>query len=107
MIVLCLSVTLGGACSDGVDGVDGAPGADGTPGTPGDPGMPGEPGMPGDPGMPGEPGPPGEPPAEYKFWVGDTGPSGPLFTGPQQYPFICWTSESKLGQPWSTTGKQG
>ena len=49
--------------------------------------------------MPGEQGPPGEAPAEYKFWIGDTGPTGPLFSGVQQYPFICWTSESKLGQP--------
>jgi hypothetical protein len=33
------------------------------------------------------------------FWIGDTGPSGPLFSGPQQYPFICTTVENGLGQP--------
>ena len=34
-----------------------------------------------------------------KFWIGDTGPTGPLFTGPHQYPFICFTFENGLGQP--------
>jgi hypothetical protein len=34
-----------------------------------------------------------------RFWVGDTGPTGPLYSGPQQYPFICWTEQSGLGQP--------
>jgi len=36
-----------------------------------------------------------------KFWIGDSGPSGPIFTGPQQYPFICSTAEKEnlLGQP--------
>jgi hypothetical protein len=33
------------------------------------------------------------------FWIGDSGPTGPLFTGPQQYPFICFTWENGLGQP--------
>jgi hypothetical protein len=35
------------------------------------------------------------------FWVGDSGPSGPIFTGSQQYPFICTTAEEEnnLGQP--------
>lgn len=35
----------------------------------------------------------------YRFWVGETGPTGPLFSGPQQYPFVCWTEISGLGQP--------
>lgn len=35
----------------------------------------------------------------YQFWVGELGPIGPLFSGPQQYPFICATNESNLGQP--------
>lgn len=39
------------------------------------------------------------PPGSMSFWIGDAGPTGPLFTGPQQYPFICQTSESGLGQP--------
>jgi len=34
-----------------------------------------------------------------KFWIGETGPTGPLFTGPHQYPFICSTFERGLGQP--------
>lgn len=33
------------------------------------------------------------------FWTADPGPAGPIYTGPQQYPFICQTSESGLGQP--------
>jgi hypothetical protein len=34
------------------------------------------------------------------FWVGDVGPAdGPLGLGPKQYPFICATVESHLGQP--------
>src|SRR5512138_899294 len=33
------------------------------------------------------------------FWIGDVGPTGPLFSGPQQYPFICTTVENGLGQP--------
>ncbi len=36
---------------------------------------------------------------DSKFWIGDSGPSGPIFTGPQQYPFICTTVENGLGQP--------
>ncbi len=39
------------------------------------------------------------PPGSMSFWIGDTGPTGPIFTGPQQYPFICQTFESQLGQP--------
>ncbi|HEY7724293.1 MAG TPA: DUF6351 family protein, partial [Anaeromyxobacteraceae bacterium] len=41
-------------------------------------------------------------PAEHRhrFWVGDVGASeGPLHLGPKQYPFICATYESGLGQP--------
>jgi hypothetical protein len=34
-----------------------------------------------------------------KFWVGETGPSGPIFSGPHQHPFICTTIDSGLGQP--------
>ena len=37
--------------------------------------------------------------ARALFWIGDTGPTGPIFSGPQQYPFICWTEQSGLGQP--------
>ncbi len=36
---------------------------------------------------------------DYDFWIGDLGRSEPIFTGPHQYPFICSTSESGLGQP--------
>ena len=36
--------------------------------------------------------------ADYYFWVGEKGPSGPLFSGPQQYPFICTTLFYKMGQ---------
>src|SRR5690606_3430042 len=38
-------------------------------------------------------------PGSMAFWTGETGPTGPLYTGPKQYPFICTTSESGLGQP--------
>jgi hypothetical protein len=35
-----------------------------------------------------------------RFWIGDVGASdGPLHLGPKQYPFICATVESGLGQP--------
>ena len=34
-----------------------------------------------------------------RFWIGDTGPTGPIFTGPHQYPFICTTVQNSLGQP--------
>lgn len=35
-----------------------------------------------------------------RFWIGDVGPAdGPLHLGPKQYPFICATLESGLGQP--------
>ncbi len=34
-----------------------------------------------------------------RFWVGEQGPKGPVFTGPQALPFICRTLESGLGQP--------
>jgi hypothetical protein len=34
-----------------------------------------------------------------KFWIGDAGPTGPVFTGPHQFPFICTTFENGLGQP--------
>lgn len=35
----------------------------------------------------------------YDFWIGELGPTGPLFSGEQQYPFVCTTIESNLGQP--------
>ena len=54
---------------------------------------------PGEP-HPAPPWPPGEPHLSYaQFWIGDTGPTGPLFSGPRQYPFICTTFENGLGQP--------
>jgi len=34
-----------------------------------------------------------------KFWVGEVGPSGPIFSGKHQYPFICSTFENGLSQP--------
>ncbi len=33
------------------------------------------------------------------FWIGEQGPAGPAFSGPQQLPFLCRTLESGLGQP--------
>ena len=63
-------------------------------------GPPAPPWTPGDPHPPGPPWMPGEPHRAYaQFWIGDTGPTGPIFTGPQQYPFICLTYENGLGQP--------
>jgi hypothetical protein len=35
----------------------------------------------------------------YDFWIGDVGPTGPVFSGPQQAPFICTSSYNGLGQP--------
>ncbi|MGD8567455.1 MAG: DUF6351 family protein [Gammaproteobacteria bacterium] len=35
----------------------------------------------------------------YDFWIGDTGPTGPVFSGPQQTPFICTSLYNWLGQP--------
>lgn len=35
----------------------------------------------------------------YPIALGKTGPLLPLFSGPLQYPFICMTEESGLGQP--------
>ncbi|HET6921581.1 MAG TPA: DUF6351 family protein [Anaeromyxobacteraceae bacterium] len=55
---------------------------------------------PGDPRPPGPPWPPGEPHRSYaRFWIGEAGPTGPIFSGPQQVPFICSTFENGLGQP--------
>ena len=31
--------------------------------------------------------------SNYQFWLGESGPTGPVFTGPHQYPFICSTFE--------------
>src|SRR5690606_30822949 len=33
------------------------------------------------------------------FGVGEPGPAGPIFSGPQQQPFLCETEESGLGPP--------
>ncbi len=61
---------------------------------------PAPPWTPGDPNPPGPPWMPGQPHRAYaQFWIGDAGPTGPIFTGPQQYPFICLTVENGLGQP--------
>ena len=61
---------------------------------------PAPPWTPGAPRRPGPPWPPGEPHLAYaRFWIGEPGPTGPLFSGPQQYPFICTTVENQLGQP--------
>lgn len=68
-------------------------------------GSPWPPGVPHPPGLAwpeGKPWPwyvPKKDRTNYHFWIGDTGPSGPVFTGPHQYPFICSTYESGLGQP--------
>lgn len=37
--------------------------------------------------------------AGARFWIGQIGPTGPIFSGPQQHPFICTTEQSGLGQP--------
>lgn len=34
-----------------------------------------------------------------KFWTGEQGPTGPVFSGPQQPYFLCRTLESGMGQP--------
>jgi len=36
----------------------------------------------------------------------ETGPTGPVFTGPQQYPFLCRTEDSDLGQPLADNGDE-
>jgi len=36
----------------------------------------------------------------------ETGPTGPVFSGPQQYPFLCRTEDSKLGQPLVDNGDE-
>ncbi|MEJ2169021.1 MAG: DUF6351 family protein [Desulfobacterales bacterium] len=41
----------------------------------------------------------GKPGSYLTFQIAETGPQGPLFSGPQQYPFVCRTEQSKLGQP--------
>lgn len=33
------------------------------------------------------------------FGVGQPGPTGPIFSGPHQFPFVCGTAQSGLGQP--------
>src|SRR2546421_13012300 len=39
------------------------------------------------------------PAGSMSFWIGDTGPTGPIFTAPPQFPSICQTFEPQLGQP--------
>ena len=34
-----------------------------------------------------------------RFWIGESGPVGPIFSGPHQYPFVCFTFENGFGQP--------
>ena len=36
---------------------------------------------------------------QYPIQLGQAGPSEPLFSGPKQYPFLCDTERSGLGQP--------
>jgi hypothetical protein len=36
----------------------------------------------------------------------ETGPTGPVFSGPQQYPFLCRTENSGLGQPLVDNGDE-
>jgi hypothetical protein len=36
----------------------------------------------------------------------ETGPTGPVFTGPQQYPFLCRTEDSGIGQPLPDNGDE-
>jgi hypothetical protein len=36
----------------------------------------------------------------------DTGPTGPVFSGPHQYPFLCRTEDSGLGQPLVDNGDE-
>ncbi len=38
-------------------------------------------------------------PFQFPILPGQTGPITPLFAGPMQYPFLCQTEESGLGQP--------
>ena len=38
-------------------------------------------------------------PYSYPIPYGQTGPQYPLFAGPPQYPFLCQTLDSRLGQP--------
>ncbi|MCP5351002.1 MAG: hypothetical protein H7A10_08570, partial [Oceanospirillaceae bacterium] len=35
----------------------------------------------------------------FPIKLGETGPVQPLFSGPLQYPFLCMTEDSGLGQP--------
>lgn len=41
----------------------------------------------------------GKPGSYLTLQVSETGPKGPLFSGPHQYPFVCRTEASDLGQP--------
>ncbi len=36
----------------------------------------------------------------------ETGPTGPVFSGPHQYPFLCMTEEAGLGQPLVDNGDE-
>ncbi len=41
----------------------------------------------------------GKPGSYLTVQIAETGPQGPLFSGPRQYPFVCRTEQSNLGQP--------
>jgi hypothetical protein len=41
----------------------------------------------------------GKPGSYLTLQVSEIGSQGPLFSGPQQYPFVCRTEQSALGQP--------
>jgi len=45
--------------------------------------------------------------SEFHFWIGDVGPSGPIFSGPHQYPFICTAIKFDLGQAIIDTDNSG
>lgn len=42
---------------------------------------------------------PSPPTPGLTFGIGETGPTGPIFSGPQQQPFLCETEASGLGKP--------
>lgn len=41
------------------------------------------------------------------FWIGETGPTGPIFSGPQQPVFICTPFSRASATRWSTTRSAG
>lgn len=42
----------------------------------------------------------------FPIRLGEVGPVHPLFAGPLEYPFLCGTEESGLGQPWVDNQQQ-